>query len=244
MRWWHSLIIVVTTVVVFLAGYLLGVGDYSLFKGLIYNGKYSVFKDLLIVLLSILAVFIAAFAVGAFLLLRQILIGIADATAQQRANEVLRRATQRFVLQFLKLETMLGYQKWQEWTDWMEERGKEKEPGGTPTKDHLLDHAIHASQDVLQFVQDSLMEVLDEKEYQDFWQRSENREHLMRAKNNLAYYLADRGRIEDRKMAKELAIEIYREARSQPVANYQWLDTVAWVLKRLPLTEDDRQESQ
>ncbi|MBA7493791.1 hypothetical protein ES702_04356 [subsurface metagenome] len=238
-HWWKSKWIWVVAIII------LGAVVFGIIQPFVWTWVYKQYppsatvtlSTLLTIVLALLALGVSAFGVGVYLLLKQRIIRIAHREAEKKSGEAQREVTHKLVLQFLKGHARIAYQKWKERE--ILKKNKSQNPQEKDLEGLYLKDAIDFSRDVLRFAESTLPIDKNKK----FWQDPNNREYLMWLKNNLAYYLAEGGEMRDAEDARKYAKEVEREARSQIVPNYDYLDTVAWVLKQFPLSEEDKEKS-
>lgn len=198
-------------------------------------------STLLTILLTLLALGVSAFGVGVYLLLRGRIIKIAHREAEKKSTEVQRNIIRKLVRQFLITDINIAYQKWKEWErlKGKKEQNPEKEKNKEKEYGYLQDMAIECLRDIFKFAKSTL----PVPEHKSFWEDPENKKYIIMLKNNLAYYLAHRGRKKDAEDARQYAREVEQEARSESVPDYHYLDTVAWVFKQFALSEEDKEKS-
>jgi hypothetical protein len=71
------------------------------------------------------------------------------------------------------------------------------------------------------------------------WLNEQQREHqrlICAIRNNLGYYLAERGKMEDGTLARECAAYIKRKIVDFPEARAMWEDTYSFILEKYPTT--------
>jgi len=239
-EWWKSKPIWVVVIII------LGALVFGIVQPFVWKWVYGQYpprgtidlSTLLTIILTLLAIGISAFGVGVYLLLKERIIKIAQREAGEKSTEVQTDVIRRLVSQFVKTDINIAHQKWKEW-----ERVKRKK--GLPQKDkekeygYLRDMAIACLRDIFKFAKSTL----PLPEYKDFWENPTDKKNITLLKNNLAYYLAHRREEKDAEDARQYAREVEQETRSQSVPNYHYLDTVAWVLKQFPLSEEDKEKS-
>lgn len=137
------------------------------------------------------------------------------------------------VLEIVKMAIKAAHDKWRTAEALQNQKDQEAE------REYLQNWSIECLRDALTYAEGTLP-VAQNK---DFWENVENKEHLMKLKNNLAYYMAWRKEDGDREDARLYAKEIKEEAHSQSVPDYDYLDTAAWVLRQFALNDEDRKES-
>ncbi|GAI01063.1 unnamed protein product, partial [marine sediment metagenome] len=129
--------------------------------------------------------------------------------------------TRELVKQFVTTDLATASQKWREWEELEEKRDEKKEQNPEKEKEYReyrRDIAIKCLQGSLEFINRTLPIT-----GKDFWEDPKNRELLIMLKNNLAYSLATRGKIQDAQDARKYAKEVEQETRSQSVPNYHYL---------------------
>lgn len=235
-RYWVIILVIVSVVV---AGVIFFVSDsfpHPFFSGGKYRmvNQYEVLRDLLTIVLTLAGLVIALLGVGVYLVLKGRIEDIARKEAKKRSDEVQAQVTHRLVLQFVKIAIALAYENWRTIKTRAAQKGQEAE------REHLQDWSIGALRDALTFAE----ETLPVAQNKDFWEKVENKEHLIKLKNNLAFYMAYRRKDAHRKNARLYAREIEEEARSQSVPDYDYLDTAAWVLRQFALNDEDRNRSE
>lgn len=239
MKTWHWLIVsvVIVIVVIGVVFFVPNPSPHSFFSGGKYRivgqiNQYEVFRDLLIIILTLAGLTIALFGLGVYLLLRGRIEGIARKEAKKKSAEAQAKVTHRLVLEIVKIAIKPARERWRTGQALQEDKKAKRES--------LENWSIDSLKDALKFAEDTLPVVQNK----DFWENVENKEYLLRLKNNLAYYMAWRKETGDRKDARLYAREIEKEAHSQTIPNYEHLDTAAWVFRRFALDDKDRKESE
>lgn len=239
MKKWHWVIISVVVamiVVIVIVFFMYGYFPRPFFAGGKYRAvnQYEVFRDLLIIILTLAGLSIAVLGASLYMALKGRVEVVAKKEAKKRTDEVQAEVTQRLVLQNVKTVLNLAYENWRTIKTRTTQKGQKVE------REYLQDWSIDVLMNILTFAE----ETLPVAQNKDFWENVENKEHLMKLKNNLAFYMAYRQKDAHRKDARLYAKEIEEEARSQSVPDYEYLDTAAWVLRQFALNDKDRNKSE
>lgn len=196
--------------------------------------QYEVFRDLLIIIVTLAGLSLVVFGASVYLALRGRIEEIARREAKKTSDEAQAKVTRRLVLEIVKMAIKDSHDKWRTAKTLQNQKGQEEE------RKRLQNWSIKSLKDALNFAEDTLP-VIQNK---NFWENVENKKHLIRLKNNLAFYMACRKKTGDREDARLYAKEIEEEARSQSVPNYHYLDTVACVFRQFALGDKDRKKSE
>jgi len=196
--------------------------------------QYEIFRDLLIIIVTLAGLSLVVFGASVYLALRGRIEEIAQREAKETSDEAQAKVTRRLVLEIVKMAIKHSHDKWRTAKALQDQEDQEDE------RKSLQNWSIRSLKDALTFAEDTL----PVSQNKDFWENVENKKHLIRLKNNLAFYMACRKKIGDREDARLYAKEIEEEARSQSVPNYHYLDTVAWVLRQFALGDKDRKKSE
>ena len=235
-RYWISIpvvgVIIVVGVVLFIYGYL----PRPFFSGGKYRAinQYEIFRDLLIIIVTLAGLSLVVFGASVYLALRGRIEEIAQREAKKTSDQAQTKVTRQLVRQFIKIAIVLAHQNWRTIKIRIPQKDQEVE------RKYLQDWSVHALKEVLAFAKDTLP-VTQNK---NFWEKVENKKYLINLKNNLAFYMACRKDSRDRKDARKYASEVEKETRSQSVPDYEYLDTVAWVLRQFALNDEDRNRSE
>lgn len=184
--------------------------------------KYDVLVDVLTIVLAIAGVAITAFGYGVYRILSR--------NIEERAEDIMRSEQAEHQVERLQLVRVICVERWKEWSLLP---SAEKE-----TKLYLLDMAIHVSREAISKAREKLVSEEARKKRSEREQR-EDEMLVLQLENDLAYYLAERREPEDTHEAEEIARKLYSKAMSQVIPDDHWLDTCAYVFKRLPLTAED-----
>ncbi len=236
MKTWHWVIVLVVAVIVVIGIIFFACDSFpdpfsSWGKHRAANqvNQYEIFRDLLAIILTLAGLGITLLGVSVYLVLKGRIEGIARKEAEKRSKEV----HQRLVLEIVKMAIKPASNKWRSAKALQNQKGQETE------QKYLRNWSIRSLKDALTFAK----KALPVAQNKDFWENVENKKFFMTLKNNLAYYMAWRKEYSDRKDARLYAREIEKEAHSQSVPNYHFLDTAAWVFERFALDDKDRKES-
>ncbi len=192
--------------------------------------QYEIFRDLFLIILTLAGLSIAVISMGVY----QVLKGRVEDTARKEAKKSSAKVTRRLVLEIVKMAIEPARNSWRIANTLQNQKDKE------PERKRLRNWSIKSLQDALIFAEDTLP-VAQNK---DFWQNPKQKGHFITLKNNLAFYMACRKDVVDRKDAREYASEIEEEAHSQSVPDYHCLDTAAWVFRQFALDDKDREKSE
>ena len=216
MKTWHWLIIsvvIVMIVVIVIVLFMYGYFPRPFFSGGKYRAvnQYEVFRDILIIVLTLAGLSIALFGASVYLMLRGKIEDIARKEAKKRSDEVQAKVTQQLVLEIVKIVLSLAYENWRTIKTRTTEEGQKEE------REYLQDWSIDVLVEALAFAE----KTLPVAQNKDFWEDVEKKEHLVKLKNNLAFYMAYRQKAAHRKNARLYAKEIEEEAapRVCPIMN-------------------------
>lgn len=202
MRSWLWLVIVIG---IFIFAFFLGGLFSQLFLGkYLITNKYEVFRDILIIVLSLSAVGIALLGLAIYKLISQSL----DGKIETKLNEEMNFITCKFYIELSDIY-------WKHY-----ERDYEIDSQISESEKHYLQMAIEQSERALEKAN-----FLDEKKFESL---------ICVAKNNLAYHLAMRGCPDDDKRAIPLAKYVYDRVWNYDYKETcYWVETYAFVLIRL-----------
>lgn len=193
-----------------------------------------VLSNLLTILLALLALGVGVFGASVYLVLKGRIEDIARKEAKKRSDEVQAEVTHQLVLEIVKIAIEPARNSWRTANALQNQKGQEAE------RKRLQNWSIFSLKDALAFAKTTLP-VAQNK---DFWENPKKKKYLITLKNNLAFYMAYRKDNRDRENAREYASEVVKEAHSQSVPNYHYLDTAAWVFRQFALDDKDRKKSE
>lgn len=171
---------------------------------------YEIFRDLLVVVLTIAGLFITLGGVLTYRIL-----------VERLETKAVSAAEQKTLIEISKcLATVYRHIGYVHWVGW-----------GSPKKDAYLIHAIKLTE-IASTHADELDENVPERE-----------EIICMIRNNLAYFYATRGKIEDVKKAREYASYIERRAPKHNKYAIDWYLTSAFVKAKHPTSDKERGEA-
>ena len=200
----YILIIALIAVLIFVGFHI--IGGYEVSEG------YELFRDLLVIFLTILALAMTALGYGIY----QSILKHAESSIE---SSMKKREENFILLSTALLYVDMGFFHWQHYKiDYkIEEKEKNKQ------NKYALDHMKHA----IDFTERAYEKILK-------LDVSDKRSERLKCQimNNLGYYLADRGEEKDRDFSKKCAYYILKRIEKFPAMRKEWQDTFDHIIDK------------